>query len=93
MSNQDKFELHQTIKKLERQRSILVVVYLCAIGAFAGSWLFDLAHGDLIVCLLILCVGGSVHREIVEARLDTVRSSLRNVLISRDPSILDDPDY
>ena len=93
MSNEDKFELLATIKMLERQRTILVFAYLAAIVCMALFWPSDLERDGQIVSSVILVVGGCIHREVVEARLDAVRSSLRNVLIARDPSILNDPDY
>lgn len=93
MSNEDKFELLATIKKLERQRALLVFAYLAAVVGVVVLWPSGLERSGRIVSSVVLVVGGCIHREVVEARLDAVRSSLRNVLIARDRSVLDDPDY
>lgn len=93
VSNEDKFELRATIKKVERSRTFVLWGYMVAVVGVLVLWPSDLSHSHKIVSCIILVVGAGLHREILNARIDTLRSSFRNVLISRDKSVLEDPDY
>ena len=93
MSNEDKFELRATIKKVERSRTFVLWGYWVAVAGVLLLWPSNLSHSHKTISCIILVVGAGLHREILNARIDTLRSSFRNVLISRDKSVLEDPDY
>lgn len=93
VSDGDTFELKATISRLEKYRAIAVGLYLAAVVALSLFWPGDASSEAQIVSFIVIVVGAVIHREVIECRLDTVRSSLRDMLTKRDPSILNDPDW
>lgn len=91
--NRDPFELQATIKKMERGRDGRLIVSLLAIAIYSGLY-GDQLEPYIRVLLLFLASGAvAIMLDIRNARIDTLRASLRVVLIARNPRILDDPDY
>ncbi|NRB20489.1 MAG: hypothetical protein HRU33_23900 [Rhodobacteraceae bacterium] len=89
----DTFELKATISKVERYRSVLIFMYLAVVVLLNLAWPSSGTGEIQIVANLLVVIGAAVHREVVESRLDVLRSSFRDILTKRDPSILNNVDY
>lgn len=93
LSNNDPFELKVSISRLERYRTGSFCVFLAGLLAANYFWPQDGTDAGQIIISAVIIVGHFVHREIIENRLDVLRSSLRAILIKKNPSVLDDPDW
>ena len=89
----DTFQLQATIKKLERERDLLVLALL-GIGFVIGYFFKeDFSRGEYLIAWLVYMAWLVVFLELRNTRIDVFRASLRDILTKRDPSILADPDW
>ena len=89
----DTFQLRATIKKLERERDLLVIGLL-VIGSVIGYFFKeDFSPGEYLIAWLVYMLWLVLFLELRNTRIDVFRASLRDILTKRNPSILSDPDW
>lgn len=93
MPDHDTFALRALIKNMERQNAAGALVYIAAVAGLLWFVRTDFSTGEQVALGFAAYLGGAILHEVRQARLDVVRSSLRQVLIAKNPSILTDPDW
>lgn len=89
----DTFGLRDAIKKLERGKSIGIVLYVVA--PYLGAWLLGWALTGLQIAASAVVSGffAAIWLEARETRIEILRASLRQVVMQRDPSIVHGDDW
>lgn len=93
MLEHDTFALRALIRRMERENAIGLVAFFVGVAGLLWMVRADFTLGEQAVLGFIAYLGGAILHQVRQARLDVVRSSLRQVLIAKDPSILTDPDW
>lgn len=93
MVDHDTFALRALIKSMERQNAVGLWLYMTVVSAMLWVVRADFSTGEQVVIGFAAYIGGAILHQVRQSRLDVVRSSLRQVLIAKNPSILTDPDY
>ncbi len=83
----DTFDLLKTIRRLERERDLLQLFLLMAYG-FVMWWFADVfSLADKIIFSAVCVFGGLIYREIKDAQIQSLRVSLRHLVLLRDPGV------
>lgn len=93
MPDHDTFALRALIARMERQNAVGVFAYIAAVAGLLWMVRADFSTGQQLALGFAAYLGGAILYQVRQARLDVVRSSLRQVLIAKDPSVLTDPDW
>jgi hypothetical protein len=90
--NSDHFELHAAIKRLERGRDAGLIAALVAIATYSALY-GDQFEPHLRLLFWGIAAGAVLLLvEVRNARLDTLRASLRVVLIAQNTASINTPD-
>lgn len=93
MLEHDTFSLCALIRRMERENAIGLFAFFVGVAGLLWMVRADFTLGEQTMLGFIAYLGGAILHQVRQGRLDVVRSSLRQVLIAKDPSILTDPDW